>query len=101
MPQKEQFLCQRYPAIAARIITALARVQEYRHSSAALANQERVLKAFTQNRVASHDLLGSSGYGYNDHGREKLEAIYAEVFGGQAALVRPQISSGTHALWLA
>lgn len=99
--ESEHFLCQRYPAIAAQIKTALARVQAFRHSSVALINQERVLTAFTENRVASYDLLGSTGYGYNDQGREKLEAIYAQVFGGQAALVRPQISSGTHALWLA
>ena len=91
--ESEHFLCQRYPAIAAQIKTALARVQAFRHSSVALINQERVLSAFTENRVASYDLLGSTGYGYNDQGREKLEAIYAQVFGGQAALGPPQISS--------
>lgn len=95
------FLGQCYPAIAVQINTALSQVNEYRLSSTTLANQARVLEAFAENRVASHDLQGSTGYGYNDQGREKLEAIYASVFGGQAALVRPQISSGTHALWLA
>ena len=63
-------------------------------------NQARVLEAFSRQRVDSYDLLGSTGYGYNDCGREKLEAIYCQVFGGEASLVRPQIASGTHALWL-
>jgi cystathionine beta-lyase family protein involved in aluminum resistance len=66
-----------------------------------LINQERIILAFKAERVSAHDLLGSTGYGYNDLGREKLEAIYASVFGGERALVRPQIASGTHALWLA
>lgn len=96
-----QFLCHQYPTIAEPIINALSLVQENRHFSTALANQDRVLKSFTQQRVASYDLLGSTGYGYNDQGRSKLEAIYAQVFGGETALVRPQIASGTHALWLA
>lgn len=64
------------------------------------ANFSRVLKAFQEIGVGSHDLHGSSGYGYGDGAREKLEDIYAIIFGGEAALVRPQIASGTHALWL-
>jgi len=96
-----QLLAKRFPAIEAEISEAWAKAHKYSNSPAALANQAKVLDAFTRHRVASYDLLGSSGYGYNDVGRSKLEAIYAEVFGGEAALVRPQIASGTHALWLA
>jgi cystathionine beta-lyase family protein involved in aluminum resistance len=76
-------------------------LEPFRVSSIDLHNQARVLEAFSQQRVDSYDLLGSTGYGYNDRGRDKLEAIYSQFFGGEAALVRPQISSGTHALWLA
>lgn len=61
-------------------------------------NQRRVLKAFQLAGVAETDLAGSTGYGYGDPGREKLEQIYATLFGTEAALVRPQIASGTHAL---
>lgn len=96
-----QLLVNSYPGIANSIQRIAPKLQEYKNDSTALNNQARVLKAFKDHRVASHDLLGSSGYGYNDHGREKLEEIYAQVFGGEAALVRPQIASGTHALWLA
>lgn len=63
-------------------------------------NQKKVLQAFWDERVSSSDLLGSTGYGLDDLGRDKLERIYAEVFGAEAALVRPQIVSGTHALRL-
>jgi cystathionine beta-lyase family protein involved in aluminum resistance len=67
----------------------------------ALANQHKVLEAFQFFRVADVHLRGSTGYGYNDRGRELLEDIYARVFRAEAALVRPQIISGTHALTLA
>ncbi|ATY84905.1 hypothetical protein CVV65_08200 [Kyrpidia spormannii] len=67
----------------------------------AMMNQERVLEAFRHYRVADVHLRGSTGYGYNDRGREILDGIYARVFGAEAALVRPQIVSGTHALALA
>ncbi|MFD1440080.1 methionine gamma-lyase family protein [Lacticaseibacillus hegangensis] len=63
-----------------------------------LENQAKVLKAFRDNHVASSDLAGSTGYGQNDEGRDKLEAIYAQVLGGEDALVRPQFVSGTHAI---
>lgn len=64
-------------------------------------NQRKVLEAFWAERVSMIDFHGSTGYGYGDEGRDKLERIYARVFGTQAALVRPQIISGTHALKLA
>ncbi len=58
----------------------------------------KVLKAFQDRRVSTADFLEITGYGYYDGGRDKLEEIYAEVFGAEDALVRPQIMSGTHAL---
>ncbi|MCF8566960.1 methionine gamma-lyase family protein [Alicyclobacillus tolerans] len=66
----------------------------------ARANQRKVLEAFWHERVAESDFNGSTGYGLDDEGRDKLERIYARVFEAQAALVRPQIFSGTHALRL-
>lgn len=64
-------------------------------------NQLKVLKAFQQNNVSEACLYGSTGYGYNDLGRETLEKVYADVFHTEDALVRPQITCGTHALALA
>ena len=64
-------------------------------------NQLKVLKAMQENKVSESCLLGTTGYGYNDMGREKLEAVYASVFHTEDALVRPQITCGTHALALA
>ena len=65
-----------------------------------LANQEKVLKAFHAARVGSHCFNDSTGYAYADQGRESLEEVYAHVFKAEAALVRPQIASGTHAISL-
>lgn len=64
-------------------------------------NQLKVIKAMQEARVSEACLLGTTGYGYNDLGRETLEKVYANVFHTQAALVRPQITCGTHALALA
>ncbi|MCH5342715.1 MAG: methionine gamma-lyase family protein [Acetatifactor sp.] len=64
-------------------------------------NQLKVLKAMQDNRVSEACLLGTTGYGYNDLGRDTLEAVYASVFHTEDALVRPQITCGTHALALA
>ncbi len=63
-----------------------------------LANQARVLRAFQDHQVSEYHFAGSTGYGYNDSGRETIEAMYAQIFGGEAALVRPQLVSGTHAI---
>lgn len=60
----------------------------------------KVLKAFQDNGVSTVDFNEVTGYGYYDGGREKLERIYAQIFGTDDALVRPQIMSGTHALYL-
>lgn len=61
-------------------------------------NQFRVLKSFQSNQVSDFHFTPSTGYGYDDAGRETLEKVYADVFGGENALVRPQIISGTHAI---
>lgn len=63
-----------------------------------LANQEKVLKAFHAVKVASHCFSDSTGYAYSDQGREALEEVYKHVFRAEAALCRPQIVSGTHAI---
>jgi cystathionine beta-lyase family protein involved in aluminum resistance len=65
------------------------------------SNQFRVLQCFQKNRVSDSHFIPTTGYGYDDTGRETLEKIYAEVFGGEAGLVRPQIISGTHAISIA
>lgn len=62
------------------------------------SNYHKVLAAFRRQKVCDSDLWGTTGYGYGDSGRDKLEAIFAEVFGGDSALVRSQIVSGTHAI---
>src|SRR5213080_1598113 len=65
------------------------------------ANQFRVLKSFQKHRVSDSHFMPSTGYGYDDIGRDTLERVYADVFGGEAGLVRPQIISGTHAISIA
>ena len=64
-------------------------------------NQAKVLSAFRKNRVSATCFAASTGYGYNDEGRDKLEQVYADVFHTEAALVRPHITCGTHALTVA
>lgn len=64
-------------------------------------NQLKVIKAMQECRVSEACLLGTTGYGYNDLGRDTLEEVYSKVFKTEAALVRPQITCGTHALALA
>ncbi|MCR5100656.1 MAG: methionine gamma-lyase family protein [Butyrivibrio sp.] len=64
-------------------------------------NQLKVLNAMQKNNVSEACLLGTTGYGYSDIGRDKLEQVYASVFHTEDALVRPQITCGTHALALA
>ena len=64
-------------------------------------NQAKVLAAMQKNRVNATHFNLSTGYGYDDEGRDNLERVYADCFGAEAALVRPQITCGTHALALA
>lgn len=64
-------------------------------------NQLKVLKAMQDHKVSAECFMATNGYGYNDLGRDTLEEVYADCFRAQAALVRPQITCGTHALALA
>lgn len=64
-------------------------------------NQLKVIKAMQDNRVSENHLWGSTGYGYNDTGRDTLEKVYANIFHTEDALVRSQITCGTHALTIA
>lgn len=61
-------------------------------------NSRRVLEAFQDHRVAESYFAGTTGYGYDDQGRDKLDEIYAQIFGTEAALVRIQFVNGTHAI---
>ena len=61
-------------------------------------NQLKVIVAMQKNRVAEMHLSGTTGYGYNDSGIDTLEQVYADIFKTESALVRPQITCGTHAL---
>ncbi len=61
-------------------------------------NQAKVLSAMQKNRVSAVCFAGTTGYGYDDVGRDTLEKVYADIFHTEAALVRPQITCGTHAL---
>ena len=64
-------------------------------------NQAKVLSAMQKNRVNATHFAATTGYGYDDEGRDNLERVYADVFHTEAALVRPQITCGTHALTVA
>ncbi|MBQ2847412.1 MAG: aminotransferase class V-fold PLP-dependent enzyme [Clostridia bacterium] len=64
-------------------------------------NQQKVLSAFIENRVSETDFAGSTGYGYGDTGREKLDRIYADIFGAEDAIVRHSFTCGTHTLAVA
>ena len=72
---------------------AIDKVAEY--------NQSKVISAMQKNRVSVACFAPSTGYGYDDYGRDNLERVYADVFHTEAALVRPQITCGTHALTIA
>ena len=73
--------------------TAIDKIAEY--------NQSKVISAMQKNRVSVACFAPSTGYGYDDYGRDNLERVYADVFHTEAALVRPQITCGTHALTIA
>ena len=64
-------------------------------------NQAKVLQAMQKNKISANCFAATTGYGYDDIGREKLERVYADTFHTEAALVRPQITCGTHALAVA
>ncbi|WML43803.1 methionine gamma-lyase family protein [Neobacillus sp. PS3-40] len=64
-------------------------------------NQFRVLQSYQKHKVSDSHFIPTTGYGYDDNGRDTLELIYADVFGGESGLVRTQIISGTHAISIA
>ncbi len=82
--------CENIIASLKKRFEEIDRVAEY--------NQMKVINAMQKNHVSEMHLNGTSGYGYNDDGRDTLEQVYADIFGTEAALVRPQIMCGTHAL---
>jgi cystathionine beta-lyase family protein involved in aluminum resistance len=61
-------------------------------------NQGKVIRAFQKHKVSDFHFAASTGYGYNDRGREVLDLVYADVFGAEAAIVRPHLVSGTHTI---
>ena len=67
----------------------------------ALICQERVLKAFQENRISARHFSPTEGYGYDDIGRDALDEVFAYALNAESALVRPQIANGTHAIFLA
>jgi cystathionine beta-lyase family protein involved in aluminum resistance len=62
------------------------------------SNQWKVIRAFQKHQVSDYHFASSTGYGYNDRGREVLDLVYADAFGAEAALVRPHFVSGTHTI---
>ena len=64
----------------------------------AFFNQKKVLDAFVKNKVTSQCFAGTTGYGYDDVGRDTLAKVYADVFGGESAIVSPLITCGSHAI---
>ncbi len=90
--------------ISPRIRALAAQVQEdlreqfERIDAIAAVNTEKVLSAFQRHRVAENYFAGTTGYGYDDLGRDKLDEIYADIFHTEAALVRIQFVNGTHAI---
>ena len=73
--------------------------KKYEHIS--FFNSMKVLNAFHNNKISESHLYGTTGYGYNDYGRDIVEAVYADIFKCEDALVRCQLISGTHALTVA
>lgn len=86
-------------ALAHQIETRIAPIHQ-KIDDTAFYNQQKVLAAFKQHQVSDYHFNPSTGYGYDDEGRDNLERVYAQVFGAEAAIVRPQIISGTHAITL-
>jgi cystathionine beta-lyase family protein involved in aluminum resistance len=103
--QTERYLQQNFaidPWVLAQIRTAEGQIQEsFKRLDDIMAyNQYKVLDAFQKNKISDMHFAWQTGYGYNDPGREAVEKVYSDIFGTQAALVRPTIVNGTHALTL-
>lgn len=92
-----------YDALAPYVKKAEARVKPFfeKIEETAEFNQYRVLESFKKHKVSDFHFNPTTGYGYDDLGRDTLESIYADVFGAELALCRPQIISGTHAIGIA
>lgn len=84
----------------ANLIEEKVRPYHEKVDKTAFFNQQKVLSAFKNHSVSDFHLHPSSGYGYDDEGRDNLERVYAQTFGAEAAIVRAQIISGTHAITL-
>ncbi len=91
------------PAVYAYGENALTRLRERFDAIDKIAehNQAKVVRAMQKNKVSAACFAPSTGYGYDDFGRDNLERVYADVFHTESALVRPQITCGTHALTIA
>lgn len=80
-----------------KIEKKLARIYSY-FDEIALKNQEKVLKALQENKIATRHFAGTTGYGYDDIGRDSLGKVFANVFGAESAVVSPHITCGSHAI---
>jgi cystathionine beta-lyase family protein involved in aluminum resistance len=89
------------PEIADIILAAEKKTAAIRQDfhATCLFNQARVLKAFQELKISDECFNSNEGYGYNDYGREKLEALFARIFQGEEAIVRPHLVSGTHTIF--
>lgn len=93
--------------VSKEVVNFCSRIQQslekrfYEIDKTAEFNQLKVLKAMQKNKVSDVHFAATTGYGYNDLGREVLESVYADTFHAEAALVRPQLTCGTHALTIA
>ncbi|WP_455718845.1 methionine gamma-lyase family protein, partial [Anaerosporobacter sp.] len=85
--------CKTIEASLKERFAAIDKVAEY--------NQMKVIKAMQENHLSDVHFSATTGYGYNDLGRDTIESIYASVFHAESALVRPQLTCGTHALTVA
>ena len=80
-----------------KIEKKLTRIYSY-FDEIALKNQEKVLKALQENKIATRHFAGTTGYGYDDIGRDCLGKVFASVFGAESAIVSPHITCGSHAI---
>ena len=96
----------KYPEFSEKLLELAEKVEEelapiYKEiDDISEENQYKVLNAFRKNRVAEQHFYSGTGYGYNESGRERLEEVYADIFHTEDALVRTQITCGTHAIYL-
>lgn len=97
---KELGICQEVFEFGEKIVENLKERFEEIDANAEY-NQLKVVSAMQKNRVSATNFMATTGYGYNDEGRDNLEKVYADCFHTEAALVRPQITCGTHALAVA